>query len=139
MSEIEHHVPRPLAPQAPAEPQTLASAVPPGTTIAWTAQGQPIYVPQQQPQVLLVQQPSTGLPDWVRNLLIVAVGLLILCTPLTVLLVVAAPAIAATGQAVAYGGLGIAVAVIGVAAAIKSLRETPRPPEPETKPKRRWL
>ena len=70
--------------------------------------------------------PSKPVPDWLRNLLVFAVGLLILCTPATVLLVVAAPAVMALGQGIAYSGIGIGIGVIGVAAAIKALRETPR-------------
>ncbi|MFJ8677720.1 hypothetical protein [Streptomyces sp. NPDC093589] len=117
MTEIQHYASQPLP------------AVPPGMTVAYTAQGQPVYVHQQQPQQpVIVQMPATSqpVPAWLRNGLLLAVGLLILCTPATVLLVVAAPAVAATGQAVAYGGIGIGIGVIGVAAAIRTLRETPR-------------
>jgi hypothetical protein len=113
--EIQHYAPQPLA-------------VPPGMTVAYTPQGQPVYVPQTAQAPVLVQMPATSqpVPAWIRNGLLMAVGLLILCTPATVLLVVAAPAVAATGQAVAYGGIGIGIGVIGVAAAIRTLRETPR-------------
>ncbi|MFG3216066.1 hypothetical protein [Streptomyces tendae] len=113
--EIQHYAPQPLP------------VVPPGMTVAYTPQGQPVYIPQTQQPPVVVQMPTQPIPAWLRNGLIASVGLLILCTPATVLLVVAAPAIAATGQAVAYGGIGIGIGVIGVAAAIKSLRETPRP------------
>lgn len=114
--EIQHYSPQPLP------------AVPPGMVVAYTAQGQPVYVPQQQaqPQPVIVQMPSQPIPAWLRNGLIASVGLLILCTPATVLLVVAAPAVMAMGQSLAYSGIGIGIGVIGVAAAIKSLRETPR-------------
>jgi len=120
-SEIQHYAPQPFP------------AIPAGVTVAYTPQGQPVYIPQQPPvqqPAVVVQMPSQPIPAWLRNGLLVAVGLLILCTPATVLLIVAAPAIAATGQAVAYGGIGIGVGVIGVAAGIKALRETPRPPKP---------
>ncbi|WP_331718149.1 hypothetical protein OG985_50345 (plasmid) [Streptomyces sp. NBC_00289] len=122
-NEIQHFEPQPLP------------VIPPGMTVAYTVQGQPVYVPQQQaqPQPVIVQMPSQPIPTWLRNGLIASVGLLILCTPAAVLLVVAAPAIAATGvavagagQAIAYSGIGVGIGVIGVAAAIKSLRETPR-------------
>lgn len=112
----------------PYTPEPLP-AVPPGMAVAYTSQGQPVYVPQTPQQPIVVQMPTQPVPAWLRNGLLFSVGLLILCTPATVLLVVAAPAIAATGQAVAYGGLGIGAGVIGIAAAIKSLRETPRPPK----------
>ncbi|MER7659813.1 hypothetical protein [Streptomyces albidoflavus] len=117
MNEIQHFEPQPMP------------VVPPGMTIAYTAQGQPVYVPQQQaqPQPVIVQMPSQPIPTWLRNGLIASVGLLILCTPATVLLVVAAPAVMAMGQGLAYSGIGVGIGVIGVAAAIKSLRETPRP------------
>lgn len=122
--EIQHYSPQPIA-------------VPPGMTVAYTSQGQPVYVPQQQamPQPVVVPMPSEPIPAWLRNGLIAAVGLLILATPVTVILVVAAPALAATGvavagagQAIAYSGIGVGIGVIGVAAAIKSLRETPAAP-----------
>ncbi len=108
-------------------PQSLP-VVPPGMTVAYTAQGVPVYVPQggQAPAPVVVQMPTAPVPAWLRNALLAAVGLLILATPLTVILVVAGPAIAATGQGIAYGGIGIAVSVVAVAAAIKSLRETPK-------------
>ncbi|MGW6708084.1 hypothetical protein ACWGDE_24770 [Streptomyces sp. NPDC054956] len=106
-------------------------AIPPGVTVGYTPQGQPVYLPQTGAQApIVVQMPTQPVPAWIRNGLLVAVGLLILCTPATVLLVVAAPAIAAMGQAIAYGGIGIGIAVIGVAAAIKELRVTPRAPRP---------
>lgn len=119
------HEMQPYSPQ----PQPV---IPPGMTVAYTPQGQPVYVPQtgQQPPVI-VQMPTSPIPSWLRNAVLAAVGLLILCTPATVLLVVAAPAVAAMGQALAYGGIGIGVGVIGVAAGIKALRETPRPPKPK--------
>ncbi len=127
------------APMPPASPAPLP-AVPPGMTVAYTAQGQPVYVQQAQAPQIVVQMPSTPIPPWLRNALLASVGLLILCTPATVLLVVAAPALMATGQALAYGGIGIGIAVIGVAAAIKSLRETPAPqPAPEAPKKGRFL
>lgn len=108
-------------------PQQLP-AVPPGAVVAYTPQGQPVYIPQQQAQQpVIVQMPTQPIPAWLRNLLIAAVGLLILCTPAVVLLVVAAPALMAMGQALAYSGIGVGIGVIGVAAAIKALRETPRP------------
>ncbi|WP_435060322.1 hypothetical protein [Streptomyces sp. bgisy060] len=113
----------------PYVPQPLPS-IPPGVTVAYTAEGQPVYVPAQGPQPVIVQMPTQPIPAWLRNGLLVAVGLVILCTPATVLLVVAAPAVAAMGQAVAYGGIGIGVGVIGVAAGIKALRETPKPAKP---------
>ncbi|MEU3084747.1 hypothetical protein ABZ697_31155 [Streptomyces albidoflavus] len=107
--------------------------VPPGTTVAYLADGTPVYVPAatlaaQQQTPLVIQAPTEPIPSWLRNGLIAAVGVVILCTPAAVLLIVAGPALVATGQAVAYGGIGIGVSVIGVAAAIKSLRETPRAP-----------
>lgn len=115
MNEIQHYTPQPLP------------AIPPGMTVGYTAQGQPVYVPQQpQPQPVVVQMPSQPLPAWIRNLLALSVGLVILCTPATVLLVVAAPAIEAMGQALAFSGIGIAVGVVGIAGAIRSVRETPR-------------
>ncbi|MEU1503069.1 hypothetical protein [Streptomyces sp. NPDC005732] len=126
MDEIQTYQPQPLP------------AIPPGMAVAYTPQGQPVYVPQQQayPQPVVVQMPSQPIPPWLRNMCVFAVGLLILCTPAAVLLVVAAPAIAATGvavagagQAVAYSGIGVGIGVIGVAAAIKSLRETPAAPK----------
>ncbi|MGW1365050.1 hypothetical protein ACWCQP_47690 [Streptomyces chartreusis] len=112
----------------PYSPQPLP-AIPPGMTVAYTPQGQPVYIPQQQaqPQPVFVQMPTTPIPAWLRNLLIFGVGMLILCTPVTVVLVVAAPAVMAMGQGLAYSGIGIGIGVIGVAAAIKALRETPRP------------
>lgn len=124
MSEIQPytHTPQPVPVQ-----QHVPAAIPPGVTVGYTPQGQPVYVQTQQ-QPVVVQMPSQPIPAWLRNGLLFAVGLLILCTPATVLLVAAAPAIAATGQAVAYGGLGIGAGVIGVAAGIKALRETPRQP-----------
>ncbi|MFD4263788.1 hypothetical protein ACFWR9_40855 [Streptomyces sp. NPDC058534] len=115
----EHHEIQPYIPQQ-------LPAIPPGATVAYTPQGQPVYLPQQQ-QPVIVQMPSQPIPGWLRNFLIAAVGLLIMCTPAVVLLVVAAPALMAMGQAIAYGGIGIGIGVIGVAAAIKALRETPRP------------
>lgn len=114
--EIQHYSPQPIA-------------IPPGMTVAYTPQGQPVYIPQTPQAPVVVQMPTQPVPAWLRNGLLFAVGLLILSTPATVLLVVAAPAIAATGQAVAYGGIGIGIGVVGVAAAIKSLRETPRLPK----------
>ncbi|MDK1477018.1 hypothetical protein QNO07_27100 [Streptomyces sp. 549] len=114
-NEIQHYSPQPLP------------VVPPGMTVAYTAQGQPVYIPQTQQPSVVVQMPSQPVPAWLRNGLIAAVGLLILCTPATVLLVVAAPAVVAMGQGLAYSGIGVGIGVIGVAAAIKSLRETPRP------------
>lgn len=104
--------------------------IPPGMTVAYTAQGQPVYIPQQQahPQPVFVQMPSTPIPAWLRNMCIFSVGLLILCVPAVVVLVVAAPAVMAMGQGLAYSGIGIGIGVIGVAAAIKSLRETPATP-----------
>ncbi|MFF5914301.1 hypothetical protein ACFY8R_11680 [Micrococcus luteus] len=119
--EIQHYTPQPLP------------AVPPGMTIGYTAEGQPVYVPATAPAPVIVQMPSQPIPSWLRNGLIAAVGLVILCTPATVILIAAAPAIAAMGQALAYGGIGIGIGVIGVAAAIKSLRETPRPAKPKKK------
>jgi hypothetical protein len=112
----------------PYQPQPLP-AIPPGVTVAYTPQGQPVYIPQTAQPPVVVQLPTQPVPAWIRNALLLAVGLLILCTPATVLLVVAAPAVAAMGQALAYGGIGIGVGVIGVAAAIKALRETPAPPK----------
>ncbi|WP_138899237.1 hypothetical protein [Streptomyces chryseus] len=120
--------PTPYIPQ-----QHIPAAVPPGMTVGYTAQGQPVYLPASGPAPVVVQMPSAPVPAWLRNALIAAVGLLILCTPATVLLVVAAPAIAAMGQAIAYGGIGIGIGVIGVAAAIKELRVTPRAPRPVKK------
>ncbi|MGW5003784.1 hypothetical protein ACWEP8_39740 [Streptomyces hydrogenans] len=112
----------------PYTPTPLPAVIPPGMTVAYTPQGQPVYIPVQQGQPpVIVQMPTQPIPAWLRNGLIMAVGLVILCTPATVLLVVAAPAVAAMGQAVAYGGIGIGVGVIGVAAGIKALRETPKP------------
>ncbi|MEW1804696.1 hypothetical protein AB0428_33360 [Streptomyces virginiae] len=116
-------------------PQQLPAAVPPGVTIGYTPQGQPVYIPQTAQAPVVVQMPTQPIPAWLRNGLIAAVGLVILCTPATVLLVVAAPAIAAMGQAIAYGGIGIGIGVIGVAAAIKELRVTPRSPRPVKKAK----
>ncbi|MFJ2774906.1 hypothetical protein [Streptomyces sp. NPDC087300] len=110
----------------PVIPQQLP-AVPPGMTIAYTPQGQPVYIPQQQAAPVIVPMPTQPIPAWLRNVLIGAVALLILCTPATVLLVVAAPALVAVGQGLAYSGIGIGIGVIGVAAAIKALRETPKP------------
>lgn len=110
----------------PYSPQPLPAQIPPGVTVAYTPQGQPVYVPQSAQPPVVVQMPSKPVPDWLRNLLVFAVGLLILCTPATVLLVVAAPAVMALGQGIAYSGIGIGIGVIGVAAAIKALRETPR-------------
>lgn len=111
----------------PYSPQPIE--VPAGMTVGYTAQGQPVYLPAAGAQApIVVQMPTAPVPAWIRNGLLVAVGLLILCTPATVLLVVAAPAIAAMGQAIAYGGIGIGIGVIGVAAAIKELRVTPRAP-----------
>lgn len=113
----------------PYTPQPLP-VIPPNMTVAYTAQGVPVYVPQQPaPAPVVVQMPNQPLPAWLRNFLVAAVGLLILCTPATVLLVVAVPAIEAIGQSLAWGGVGIGIAVIGVAAAIKALRETPKPPK----------
>ncbi|MGQ4517400.1 hypothetical protein [Streptomyces sp. DW26H14] len=114
----------------PYTPQPLP-VIPPGMTVAYTPQGQPVYIPQQQamPQPVYIQAPSQALPAWLRNLLITAVGLLILCTPITVIVIVLAPALMAMGQALAYGGIGIGIGVIGVAAAIKALRETPAAPK----------
>ncbi|WP_329449429.1 hypothetical protein OG906_43530 (plasmid) [Streptomyces sp. NBC_01426] len=108
-------------------PQQRTAVVPPGMTVGYTAEGQPVYIPTEGPAPIVVQMPTQPIPAWLRNGMIAAVGLLILCTPATVLLVVAAPAIAAMGQAIAYGGIGIGIGVIGVAAAIKELRVTPRP------------
>lgn len=116
-NEIQHYSPQPIP----------APMVPPGMTVAYTPQGQPVYVPQQQTQPVFVQMPTQPIPAWLRNFLIFGVGLLILCTPAVVVLVVAAPALMAVGQGLAYGGLGIGVGVIGLAAAIKALRETPAP------------
>lgn len=110
----------------PYQPQPLP-AVPPGMTVAYTPQGQPVYVPQA-PQPMVVQMPSQPIPAWLRNFLIFGVGLLILCVPSVAILVVAAPAVMAMGQGLAFSGIGIGIGVIGVAAAIKSLRETPRAP-----------
>ncbi|WP_326813306.1 hypothetical protein [Streptomyces scopuliridis] len=115
-SEIQPYTPQPLA-------------VPPGMAVAYTPQGEPVYIPQTAQPPVIVQMPTQPVPAWIRNGLLLAVGLLILCTPATVLLVVAAPAVAAMGQAIAYGGIGIGIGVIGVAAGIKALRETPRPPK----------
>ncbi len=114
-SEIQPYQPTPLP------------AVPPGMAVAYTPQGQPVYIPQTAQPPVVVQMPSQPIPAWLRNLLVFAVGLLILCTPATVLLVVAAPALMAMGQGLAYSGIGIGIGVIGVAAAIKALRETPAP------------
>ncbi|MFF4709737.1 hypothetical protein [Streptomyces sp. NPDC001297] len=110
----------------PYQPTPLP-VVPPGMAVAYTPQGQPVYIPQQQaaPQPVIVQMPSQPLPAWIRNLLALAVGMVILCTPAAVLLVFAAPAVMAMGEGLAYGGIGIGIGVIGVAAAIKALRETP--------------
>lgn len=115
--EIQPYIPQPIA-------------IPPGMTVAYTAQGQPVYIPQQQamPQPVYVQPPSQALPDWLRNFLILGVGLIILCVPAVTVLLVVAPAVMAMGQALAYSGIGIGIGVIGVAAAIKSLRETPAAP-----------
>ncbi|MEU3078528.1 hypothetical protein [Streptomyces laurentii] len=107
-------------------PQQLP-AIPPGATVAYTAEGQPVYLPAQAQAPVIVQMPTQPIPAWLRNGLLAAVGLVIVCTPATVLLVVAAPAVAAMGQALAYGGIGIGIGVIGVAAGIKALRETPKP------------
>lgn len=109
-------------------PQQLP-AIPPGATVAYTAQGQPVYIPQQQamPQPVFVQAPSQTLPAWLRNFLIFGVGLIILCVPAVTVLLVVAPAVMALGQGLAYSGIGIGIGVIGVAAGIKALRETPRP------------
>ncbi|MFD5455580.1 hypothetical protein [Streptomyces olivaceus] len=109
-------------------PQQLP-AIPPGATVAYTAQGQPVYIPQQQamPQPVFVQAPSQALPPWLRNFLIFGVGLIILCVPAVTVLLVVAPAVMALGQGLAYSGIGIGIGVIGVAAGIKALRETPRP------------
>ncbi|MGW1675680.1 hypothetical protein [Streptomyces sp. NPDC002324] len=107
---------------------TPLPAIPPGMTVAYTAQGQPVYIPQQQAaQPVFVQMPSTPIPAWLRNMCIFGVGLLILCVPAVTILVVAAPAVMAMGQGLAYSGIGIGIGVIGVAAAIKALRETPAP------------
>ncbi|MGW1931124.1 hypothetical protein [Streptomyces sp. NPDC001919] len=120
-----------LQPYAQPYSPTPLPQVPPGMTVAYTAEGQPVYIPAQAPQQpVIVQMPTQPIPAWLRNGLIAAVGLVILCTPATVLLVVAAPAVAAMGQAVAYGGIGIGIGVIGVAAGIKALRETPKPAKP---------
>ncbi|MEU8437819.1 hypothetical protein AB0F18_33975 [Streptomyces sp. NPDC029216] len=119
----------------PYTPQYLPAAVPPGMTVGYTPQGQPVYIPANGQAPVVVQMPTQPVPAWLRNGLLFAVGLLILCTPATVLLVVAAPAVAAMGQAIAYGGIGIGIGVIGVAAAIKALRETPRAPRPVKKVK----
>lgn len=107
--------------------------IPPGMTVAYTPEGKPVYIPQTGQPPVIVQMPTQPIPSWLRNALLMAVGLVILCTPATVLLVVAAPAVAAMGQALAYGGIGIGVGVIGVAAGIKALRETPRQPKPKSK------
>ncbi|MEU9523709.1 hypothetical protein [Streptomyces sp. NPDC048224] len=107
-------------------PQQLP-AIPPGATVAYTPQGQPVYLPQSPQPPVVVQMPTQPIPSWLRNGLLMAVGLLILCTPATVLLVVAAPAVMAMGQGLAYSGIGVGIGVIGVAAGIKALRETPRP------------
>ncbi|MFI7360315.1 hypothetical protein ACIBTP_41220 [Streptomyces avidinii] len=124
MNEIQHVAPQPLP------------VIPPGMTVGYTAQGQPVYIPAATaPAPVIVQMPTQPIPAWLRNGLIAAVGLVILCTPATVLLVVAAPAVAAMGQALAYGGIGIGIGVIGVAAGIKALRETPRAPRPVKKAK----
>jgi hypothetical protein len=114
MTDLQHYNPQPLA-------------VPPGMSIAYTPQGQPVYIPQTPQPPVVVPMPSQPIPSWLRNGLIASVGLLILCTPATVLLVVAAPAVMAVGQSIAYSGIGIGIGVIGVAAAIKALRETPKP------------
>ncbi|MFH8797681.1 hypothetical protein [Streptomyces sp. NPDC017941] len=108
---------------------TPLPAVPPGMVVAYTPQGQPVYVPQQQAAPVVVPMPSQPIPSWLRNGLLAAVGLVVLCTPATVLLVVAAPAVMAMGEGLAYGGIGVGIGVIGVAAAIKALRETPAPPK----------
>lgn len=115
--EIQSYTPQPLP------------VIPPGMTLAYTAQGQPVYIPQQQPmpQPVYIQAPSPAVPAWLRNFLIFGVGLIILCIPGVAVLLVVAPAVMAMGQALAYSGIGIGIGVIGVAAAIKSLRETPAP------------
>lgn len=115
---MENHEIQPYTPQP--------IAIPPGMTVAYTPQGQPVYIPQQQAQPMVVQMPSQPIPAWLRNFLILGVGLIILCVPGVAVLVVAAPAVMAMGQGLAYSGIGIGIGVIGVAAAIKSLRETPR-------------
>ncbi|MEU3084692.1 hypothetical protein ABZ697_30875 [Streptomyces albidoflavus] len=122
-------------PEPTAYTPTPLPQVPPGTTVAYLADGTPVYVPAatlaaQQQAPLVIQAPTEPIPTWLRNGLLAAVGVLVLCTPAAVLLIVAGPALVATGQAVAYGGIGIGVSVIGVAAAIKSLRETPRQARP---------
>jgi hypothetical protein len=116
-SNLQHYTPQPLP------------VIPPGVSVAYTAQGQPVYLPQAAQAPVVVQMPTQPIPAWLRNGLLMAVGLLILCTPATVLLVVAAPALEATGEAVGYCGIGVAVGVIGVAAGIKALRETPKQPK----------
>ncbi|MFJ2884296.1 hypothetical protein [Streptomyces sp. NPDC087272] len=118
----EHHDLQPFIPQQ-------LPAIPPGATVAYTPQGQPVYLPQTGQAPVVVQMPTQPIPAWLRNGLLMAVGLLILCTPATVLLVVAAPAVLAMGQSLAYGGIGIGIGVIAVAAGIKALRETPRRPK----------
>ena len=82
--EIQPYIPQPIA-------------IPPGMTVAYTAQGQPVYIPQQQamPQPVYVQPPSQALPDWLRNFLILGVGLIILCVPAVTVLLVVAPAVMA--------------------------------------------
>ncbi|MFF8697352.1 hypothetical protein ACF08W_34650 [Streptomyces sp. NPDC015144] len=122
MSDLQPFIPH----QTPAPME-----VPPGVMVAYTPQGQPVYVPQTAQPPVVVQMPTTPIPPWLRNALLVAVGLLILCTPATVLLVVAAPAVLAMGQSLAYGGIGIGIGVIAVAAGIKALRETPKQHKPK--------
>lgn len=109
---------------------TYLPQVPAGAQVGYDQSGRPVYLaPQQQaPAPVYVQMPAASepIPAWIRNGLLVAVGLLILCTPATVLLVVAGPALEATGEGIAYGGIGIGIAAIAIAAGIKALRETPK-------------